>query len=88
MMLAEIVPDSEPAYVELCPEDGIGSARLSFTGTVFLILTMGVRNFAELRVIGGESPLNGNKPGFRASESGGMASAERAQRCEEGGAKR
>ena len=78
--------NSEPAFAELCPEDGIGSARLSFTGTVFLILTMGVRNFAELRVIGGESPLNGNKPGFRASESGGMASAERAQRCEDGGA--
>src|SRR6516165_5741582 len=86
--VAGTVPDSEPAFAELCPEDGIGSARLSFTGTVFLILTMGVRNFAELRVIGGESPLNGNKPGFRASESGGMASAERAQRCEEGGAKR
>jgi len=43
MVLAAIVPDSEPAFAELCPQDGIGSARLSFAGTVFLILTMGVR---------------------------------------------
>jgi len=35
--------NSEPAFAELCPEDGIGSARLSFAETVFLILTMGVR---------------------------------------------
>jgi len=41
--VAGTVPDSEPAFAELCPEDGIGSARLSFAGTVFLILTMGVR---------------------------------------------
>ena len=27
----------------LCPADGIGSARLSFAGTVFLTLTIGVR---------------------------------------------
>ena len=37
MMLAPIVPDSEPAFAELCPEDGIGSARRSFAGTVFQI---------------------------------------------------
>ena len=29
-MLAATVPDSEPAFAELCPEYGIGSARLSF----------------------------------------------------------
>ena len=37
------LPDSEPAFAVLCPEDGIGSARLSCAGTVFLILTTDVR---------------------------------------------
>jgi len=41
--LSGTVPDSEPAFAELCPGDGIGSASLSFAGTVFLILTMVVR---------------------------------------------
>jgi hypothetical protein len=42
-LLAGTVPDSEPAFAELCPGDGIGSARLSFAGTPFPILTTGVR---------------------------------------------
>ena len=43
IMLAGTVPDSEPAFAKLCPGDGIGSARLSFAGTPFPILTTGVR---------------------------------------------
>ena len=40
---ARTLPDSEPAFAGLCQGDGIGSARLSFVGTVSLILTIGVR---------------------------------------------
>ena len=50
-MLAGTVPDSEPAFAELCPGDGIGSARLSFAGTPFPILNDGCKDFAELRAL-------------------------------------
>ena len=50
-MLARTVPDSEPAFAELCQEDGIGSARLSCAGTVFLIFNDGCKDFAELRAL-------------------------------------
>ena len=43
MTQAGTAPGSEPAFAELCPGDGIGPVRLSFAGTVFPILTMGVR---------------------------------------------
>ena len=36
-------PGSEPAFAELCPGDGIGSAKLSSAGTASPILTTGVR---------------------------------------------
>jgi hypothetical protein len=63
IMLAGTVPDSEPAFAELCPGAGIGSARVSFAGT--LSLDCGT---ADARMRG--AVINGNQrvpasPGVR-----------------------